>query len=494
MRPGLSTRLLLLALLLLPTLAVGLGACNGKQSDPVDGGDSNIPCQDRLDCPARLGCVDGFCGNCVRDRDCSVTETCHPIERLCYPIFVGECILNQDCDLGSFCVQGVCTPGDQVVACVEDGNCAPGERCDRLNLVCVLDLGCNRDEDCASGEVCNLASKRCESACTPETADVVCGFGLVCDEFGRCVECFDNEQCGVGLSCNLETNRCEGENSCVTNRDCLPGTICNPQTRQCTVVPPDCLSTADCTEGLVCDPPSGLCVAEECRPDPLEPNDSPDDPTPIGPGRTAELNLCPGDQDWFGIPLARGDRLQVIVNTDLLAADHFQVVLFDPQVNEVLQEDSLLIDHVVPEDGSYMLRTLTSDETISYSLIITISRGIPCDDDALEPNDSAIEASPLLAGTHSGLTVCPRDEDWFVIERPVDLTLLVRIEFPALQGDLDLDLLAGDGQTLINRSATAGNAEQVLAAGGSGTRFYVRVYADAQVGNDYEMQVTLLEL
>ncbi len=474
---------------------LSLAACIESGDQDQDGGHERIPCEDRLDCPALLGCVEGFCGHCALDRECAVTEYCHPVEQLCYPIYVGVCdifIEEKKCPLGEFCVQGYCKDGSEVVFCTDDGGCQAGERCDRLNLVCVVDYGCNRDNECAINEVCNKATNRCESACTPETAEVVCGFGLVCDEFGRCVECFDDSQCGVGLTCNIGTNRCEGENSCFTDRDCYPGTVCNPQTRQCTVTPPDCLSSADCAEGMLCDPPSGLCVPEECRPDPLEPNDELAQAAKLGPGRTAELNLCPQDLDWFAIDLARGDRLQVIVNTDFLAADHFQIVLFDPEAAEVLQEDTLLIDHVVAQDGSYKLRTLTSDQQAGYSLIVTLSRGIPCDDDDFEPNDSALAARPIVAGTYGGLAVCPRDEDWYVLDRPLGSILQVRIEFPALQGDLDMDLLAGDAQTLVMRSATAGDSELVYVDDDPGTRFFIRVYADAQVGNSYEMQIDLL--
>jgi len=472
-------------------VALLLAACSGGNGHTDPDGGSDLPCADRLDCPARLGCVDGACGHCVRDRDCAVTEFCQPVERLCYPIYVGECVLNEDCDLGWFCVQGVCTAGEDVVPCTDDLDCQAGERCDRLNLVCVLDLGCNRDEDCAVGEVCNRATQRCDSACKPETADVICGFGLVCDEFGRCVECFEDDQCGVGLSCNLETNRCEGENSCLTDRDCLPGTICNPQTQQCTTAPPDCLANADCPDGTVCHPPSGQCVPADCRADPLEPNDAVELASPLGPGRTTELTLCPGDEDWMAIDLARGDRLQVIVNTDFLAAEAFHIVLFDPGPSEALQQASMLIDYVVAQDGSYLLRTRTDDSQATYSLITTVSRGTPCDDDAFEPNDTAVAALPIAAGVYGPLQICPGDEDWFVMERTPGQHLEVGIEFPALQGDLDLDLIAGDGQTLVMRSASAGNAELVFVDDLPGTRFFVRVYADAQIGNAYEMTVDL---
>ena len=50
---------------------------------------------------------------------------------------------------------------------------------------------------------------------------------------------------------------------------------------------------------------------------------------------------------------------------------------------------------------------------------------------------------------------------------------------------------AGDGQTLVARSATAGDAEQVNVSDAPGTRFFVRVWADPQVGNAYELQVTI---
>ncbi len=478
------------AALLFTMLLALLGSCSSSNTHDLDGGSDAIFCSDRLDCPARLGCVDGICGHCARDRDCSVTEFCQPVERLCYPIFVGECTLNQDCDLGWFCVQGKCTDSKDVVPCTSNDQCEAGQRCDQLNLVCVLDLGCNRDEDCAQGEVCDLANHRCNSACTPETADVIGGFAMVCDEFGRCVECYDDQQCGVGLRCNLDTNRCEGQNSCVTDRDCYPGTVCNPQTYQCTTKPPDCLSSADCPDGTICDPPSGRCVSQDCRPDPMEPNDDPMAPSVLVPGRTQELVLCPDDVDWFGMELARGDRLQVIVNTDFLAADHFHIALFNVEFTEVIQQDSLLIDTVATEDGLYRLRATTSDEQAEYSFIVTLSRGVPCDDDDMEPNDAPLTAAPITEGTYGPLAICPRDEDWYVLQRPTDSDLVVRIDYPALDGDLDLDLLAGDGHTLVMRSATAGNSETVFSDNDPGTRFFIRVYGDTQVSNNYEMTVT----
>jgi Cys-rich repeat protein len=484
---------ILKAALIAFTLAGSLSACQGSPGTTNDGGNNVIFCTTRLDCPGKLGCVEGVCGLCSRDKECLTNEWCHPLDNLCHSFGGDECRLNQECDLGSFCVHGYCKEASEVTPCTQDSDCAVTERCDPLNLVCIDDLGCNRDDDCADGEVCELASNRCVNACTPETQDVICGYGLVCDDNGRCVECFSDDQCGVGLTCNTETKRCEGENSCITNRDCLPGQTCNPQTHQCTVPPPACLSNADCADGTVCDPSLGQCIAATCHPDPFEENDQPLAAALLPPGRVDNLTLCPADLDWFAIDLVRGDRLQVIVNTDFLAADHFQIVLFDPQASEVLQEASLLIDHTVPQDAAYLLRIQTTDPRATYGLVVTISRGIPCDDDSFEPNDSAYLAAALTAGDYPGLAVCPHDEDWFVLERSLDQRLEVSIEFPVQEGDLDLDLVAGDAQTLVMRSASAGNSEFVFVDDDPGTRFFIRVYGDLETANNYEMNIELGE-
>jgi len=473
-------------------LLILTGGCSeDSNTHETDGGPEKILCSSRADCPGRLGCVEGFCARCILDSHCAVTEVCNPFDQLCDPYVGDDCRKNEECPLGSFCVQGDCKTADEVTQCSQDSDCAENHRCDQINLVCVEDLGCDTDEDCAEGEVCNPATDKCERACTPQTQAQVCGFGLVCDEQGRCVQCYQDEQCGIGQRCNPDTNLCEGENTCYTDRDCPDGQVCNPQTNQCTVPPPDCLSHEDCPEGTLCDISSGVCVPEDCLGDPFEPNDDPGEAVTIDAGEFENLTLCSGDLDWFSIFLSRGDRLQVIVSTDFLNADHFLTTLFNPEADEVLQEDNLLIDHTVSADGAYLVRIQTSDNRAGYGLRATISRGIPCDDDDREPNDSALSAFPVEAGGYPGLVICPHDEDWYVVDRTYDQKLEVRIEYPAIEGDLDLDLLGADAQTLVDRSATGADFELVEVDSYPGTRFFIRVYGDPEISNQYTMGVTL---
>ncbi len=472
--------------------ACWLCACGAPQDTPGDGS-THIPCASRRDCPGRQGCLDGICGPCSRDRDCATTEYCSPLDQLCAlrPGFGDECALNGDCPLGAYCVQGFCRSADQVTLCLGDLDCPEGKRCDPANLVCVLDLGCDRDSDCAAGELCDLGTRRCRAACTPENQEAVCGFGLVCTAEGRCVECFRDDQCGVGRSCDLSTFRCKGQNACLTSRDCPYGQVCNLQTLQCTVPPPACLDNRDCPLGASCDTKSGECRSSDCRPDRYEPNDTPAQAPVLKAGRQDELRLCPGDLDWFGVDLTRGDRLQVIVNIDFFAADHFRLALFAPEASRLLQEDPLLLDVTADADGRYLLRARSSDPERAYGLLLKISQGVPCDNDTLEPNDGALQASVLTAGRVVGLALCPYDEDWFVVQRPAGEPLEVRLDFDPFQGVPYLDLIAGDGRTLLLRSQAAGSPQTVSADGLAGSRFFARVWSPQALSCRYDVTLTL---
>ena len=468
-----------------------LVGCGGGKDRPLPESQATV-CASRADCPEKLGCVDGICAKCARDRDCLGTEWCHPLEHLCAPAQGGECQQNANCAFGSFCVRGTCRTVSEVTLCSQPGDCLLGERCDPVNLVCLPDAGCNRDADCALSEVCDPAAQRCLPACSSESAEALCGAGMRCDPTGHCVECYQDDQCGAGLGCDPVTLRCAGQNSCTTDRDCPVEQICNPQTHQCTPRAGPCLSSADCPPGATCHPELGQCRVSLCPPDALEPNDDLSRASPLSPGPTRDLRLCPGDVDWFSIALARGDRVQVQAETNLMAAGQFHLQLRSPDSADVLQTDSLLIDRTVSTAGAYLLRVWSADPEQAYSLFVSLSPGTPCDDDAHEPNDTPSTATALTTGRLSGLVRCPHDDDWYALTRSAGQILQISLELPVTFGDLDLDLLSADGQTLLQRSATASATEQIIIDAQPGTRFTLRVYGAPETRNQYELIVTRL--
>lgn len=448
-------------------------------------------------CAGGLVCQEGVCVACKRDRECARNELCHPIKRRCElrPCYGNACQVHDDCGLGQFCVQGEClqpgaatADGCQVVSCADGEACNEGQRCNPVNLVCEEDLGCTADGDCGTGLRCNVAAGRCEAACTGETAVAVCGVKKVCSQ-GRCVDCLKDADCGGGLKCNTATNICESLTSCIGNRDCEPPLVCNHVTRQCTVDPGPCLSAEDCGQDETCQLSTGKCVPARCVADRFEPDDTLAQAKPLAQGTTPNLTICKGDLDVFKLALARGDRLQVVVDVDPLL--NFDLAVLDATGNLVAQGE-LAVDATVSVPGDYYVRARSSDAYVRYGLRTTVSRGVPCDADPEEPDDDFQHAAVLPPGDTFGKTICPGDVDFYAVAVQVGQTLEVQMTSSPLDGDLDLYLYASNGTRELARSATSAEVESATTAILSGNRVYVKVVgATPAVQNRYDLHVTV---
>jgi len=151
---------------------------------------------------------------------------------------------------------GVCVP--RQMGCLDDSDCAPGERCELIDGcldgdqtdpdgngidcapygVCVpITEGCLEDADCPEGFRCELTywadpddTQGCEEGdpncippCDPTTGEY-CG-----EPYGRCVpmeyECFDDRDCPDGFFCALPPCHPSGE-ACNADSDCGPNGSC----------------------------------------------------------------------------------------------------------------------------------------------------------------------------------------------------------------------------------------------------------------------------
>lgn len=473
--------------------ALLIAACPKQSTTP----DKEPECSEAKACLGGLVCVEGVCSPCQRDRECGRTEFCHPLERRCQmrPCYGDQCSVHDDCQLGEFCVQGLCLNPSQshpkgclVLSCAEGETCNEGERCHPTNLVCEEDLGCGADSDCAPSERCNVGSGACELACTPENAVELCGVRRVCDD-GICVDCTRDDDCGGGLTCDTKTRTCVSSNSCRSNADCVVPLVCNRLTNQCTESVPPCLSADDCLPGETCQLSTGRCVSASCVADRFEPNDQLPAARAIAIGTTKNLTLCAGDVDLFTLPLARGDRLLVVAEVDVLVP--FSLAILDP-TGAAIATGNLSVDATVAVAGDHYVRATSTDAYVRYGLRLALSRGVPCDADDGEPNESWVQATPIGPGDHYGLSLCPGDEDWYTVSVPFGQRLEVDLLSTALSGDLDLELYDSDGRRLLAASATPDDVERVSAAGFSGSRAYVRVKgASRTVQNRYDLSVRL---
>jgi hypothetical protein len=95
-----------------------------------------------------------------------------------------------------------------------------------------------------------------------------------------------------------------------------------------------------------------------------------------------------------------------------------------------------------------------------------------CADDPFEPNDAPSSAKTLASGTYEDLALCSADEDHYRFTVPSGHTLTVSIDFDHAEGDLDLELYAGN--TVADGSYSVANSESVSASGS--TTYIARVY------------------
>ena len=170
-------------------------------------------------------------------------------------------------------------------------------------------------------------------------------------------------------------------------------------------------------------------------------------------------------------------------------------------------------DISIPErisDGAYRLRAtldasdevdeVDEDDNTSFTRV-RLDSDAACEADSLEPNLSPYEpgaeeprAAPIATGRYDNLSTCDGNDDWLSIELAAGERLEVEARFDAREGDIDLELYATDGETLLDVSNGLQGEETVrLLRAPEAGNYYVRVFlrpADAlNAANSYTLIV-----
>lgn len=473
--------------------ALALSACPNTSTPTEDAG-RPPECETRADCEAGKVCTaEKYCANCTTSGQCTVKETCDADTRLCVlrDGWGTQCAVNEDCQAGSWCKQGLCKPRSEVSLCPGGTNaeCPQGERCNKLTTVCEEDLGCSTNDDCSAGEVCNTGSRACVPKCTVDTQSEVCAPGERCVN-EQCVQCTDNSECGVGLVCDA-AGRCSAGDRCYTDRDCNVPLVCFVQTGACLPKSPPCITDDTCAADERCDVPSGRCIPRTCQPDRYEPNDDDTKAFNVAPGAYRNLTLCAADVDWYAITLSRGDQLGVNLDADPFSENTFTTVVKDT-TGRTLAGGKLLVSYVAPTPAKYFVVIASTDPFQNYDVTFLKSRGTPCDDDALEPNDSPTQPTLLNMATQADGQVCPQDQDWFHVAVPPGKGFRASlINYDAGRGLLRLCAFAADGVTQLGCSADVLPVVS-LPLTVPGQDVLVRVLGDSdRIANSYTLKVEL---
>ncbi|MFH1531577.1 MAG: PPC domain-containing protein [Pseudomonadota bacterium] len=210
-------------------------------------------------------------------------------------------------------------------------------------------------------------------------------------------------------------------------------------------------------------------------------------------GSWSELRACPSDADWYLVSAEGGDLSVTFLADDPAAAlsaqpvDNAGGLLGTPMLGgetRVWAEGSLggnlLALHVsaaFSAGGTYALEVGAVDED--------------CDDDGFEPDDTPGQAQNIASGEAKDRTICGGEEDWFRVDVPGGAFLHAEAVFYQADGDLDLYLVDGDGETILVAKESATDNESLDANIDTGGTYYLLVKGYAGASNGYNLYVEI---
>jgi hypothetical protein len=185
-------------------------------------------------------------------------------------------------------------------------------------------------------------------------------------------------------------------------------------------------------------------AAPPCADDALEDDDGPAQATPVTAALAwEELALCPGDDDWFALPLAAGDTLVVDVTTGSAGAAHPPTVAVHGPDGAVLATSGptgvgARVIAAAAADGEHTIVVGGAPPGgLAYRIRPTVYAGGVvggCVDDPYEDDDEPAAATPvsLAAGRAAVLAQrCDGDVDWFAVPLPGGRSLSLTLEHEA---------------------------------------------------------------
>ncbi len=229
-----------------------------------------------------------------------------------------------------------------------------------------------------------------------------------------------------------------------------------------------------------------------CVDDSREPDDQPTQALEYGPG-THFGRMCGAQADHLAVDLEGGETLSVLLShppehgfleLDLLSSDG--VELQHASVNQ----GNLVVNHTAPGTGRVYVRVRSTDPALRLSYRLDLLAQLsPCQPDALEPNDSSPDASPLAVGVTEGLEICPGDQDWHRVSIAVASHVEIKLRSEPGFGDLDLSLLDASGSSVLASSESYGAYENLTWTTEGAVDLLVWVYGHQGGVNTYELEV-----
>jgi len=236
-------------------------------------------------------------------------------------------------------------------------------------------------------------------------------------------------------------------------------------------------------------------LPEVCLDDELEDNDGPQTATPLE--GSPEIVLCEGDDDWFEVFLAQGDRL--LLQAAFTHADgNVDLVLHDEAGAQVAasagEEDGEQLDFTAVEGGAYRLLVRLADgvrNTCTLTWELELPDPPECTIDDWEDNDDWEQATVLWAELSEELTVCFDDEDWYSLSMAEGDRITVRSLYDPALGRVALELYGPWAFPLLASSLPAEGVDQLQATAEVQDNHLLRAWVAEGDVLDYALEVLI---
>ena len=228
---------------------------------------------------------------------------------------------------------------------------------------------------------------------------------------------------------------------------------------------------------------------DACVDDPAEPDGSAGQAATVKPGVYAGRRLCGADLDLLGLDAPAG--------TTVVAALRWNEGDDMPAFDLVDRDGNTLVSGDVAEPGRLQLVYERPDDRPiyvavaggfgsrqSYTLELTVG-ATRCEDDAAEPDSQPGEARVLPRDTEVEQKICAGDSDYFRLSVAGGERVHIEAAFDHRYGDLDLELRAADGATVLASSTSEKSLEAVDWTAEGATDLLVRVYGVEGASNSY---------
>lgn len=170
-----------------------------------------------------------------------------------------------------------------------------------------------------------------------------------------------------------------------------------------------------------------------------------------------DLYLCPGNPDFFKLPMNAGETL--VVNTQPKKKGGFtpDFTLEGAEKRPAARQAMVTTKH----DGTVFIHVLPKgvpEEGKPYKLTVQVIPPCPQGDDKFEDNDTLATAKPLKKGKNM-MRACPNDPDYFSISVPKGKDQDITVTVPRGQGPLSVTLYDGQANVIQPKYAGTGQGD-----------------------------------